>query len=335
MSMTRMPDNALSMLILPIKGPNSVGLLEKIADAFELVERACWRDQQHLVEADSLEALQPLARIVRQTDERDLGALGQAAGFGLGAEVDHDIGEDGIGAPGFAIEAHAVFEILPAAVEARGDPALALLCGIIDPPRVAPSAEQYRRPALASGPRRQRAAVDRLAAPGPPHDFQRAHQGTKALIIISAEEIEIGLRRSAADAETQAAARHCLNRLHAMGELDRIAQRDLQHRGAELDPLGRGGQHPESDEWVEGRPAAAERIGDPDPGKPPPFDAAGVVDDATERPIARLRARTQKRHHTQSHSSSLDTCGWTTMHRSSAPANCRVVLAGGCRRLGF
>src|SRR6202040_1290805 len=229
MSMTRMPDNALSMLILPIKGPNSVGLLEKIADAFELVERACWGDQQHLVEADSLEALQPLARVVGQTDERDLGALGQTAGFGLGAEVDHDIGEDGIGAAGFAIEAHAVFEILPAAIEARGNPALALLCGIIDPARVAPGAEQHRRPALASGPRRQRAAVDRLAAPGPAHGLHRAHQCTKPLIVISAEEIEIGLRRSAADAEPQAAARHRLNRLHPVRQLDWVAQRDLQH----------------------------------------------------------------------------------------------------------
>src|SRR3984893_13836389 len=204
MSMTRMPDNALSMLILPIKGPNSVGLLKKIADTFELIQRAGGGDEQNLVEADALKALQPLARVVRQTDQRDLGALGQAAGFGRGAEVDDDIGEARVGAAGVAIAAHAVFEILPAAVEARGDPALALLCRIIDPPRVAPSAEQYRRPALASGPRRQRAAVDRLAAPGPPHDFQRAHQGTKALIVISAEEIEIGLRRSAADAETQA-----------------------------------------------------------------------------------------------------------------------------------
>src|SRR5260370_12236806 len=93
---------------------------------------------------------------------------------------------------------------------------------------------------------------------------------------MSAEETEIGLRRSAAEAEPQAAARHRLNRLHAMGKLDRVAQRDLQHRGAELDALGCGGQHPESDERVEGRPAAAERIGDPDPGKPPPFDAAAA-----------------------------------------------------------
>src|SRR5437763_2761574 len=147
MSMTRMPDNALSMLILPIKG------LKNVADAFELVEPAGRGDQQNLVEADALEALQPLARVVGQTDERDLGPLGQAAGFDLGAEVDDDIGEDGVGAPRLTIEAHAVFKILPAAVEARGNPALALLCGIGDPARIAPGAEQHRRPALAAGPR--------------------------------------------------------------------------------------------------------------------------------------------------------------------------------------
>src|SRR5205807_9172392 len=125
-----------------------------------------------------------------------------------------------------------------------------------DPARAAPGYEQYRRTALASGPRRQRAAIDRLAAPSPPHYVQRAHQRAKALTVISAEKVEIGLRRSAADAEPQAAARHRLNRLHAMGELDRVAQRDLQHGGAEFDPLGRGGQYPERDQRVEGRPAA-------------------------------------------------------------------------------
>src|SRR5437763_15961501 len=114
MSMTRMPDNALSMLILPIKG------LKNVADAFELVEPAGRGDQQNLVEADALEALQPLARVVGQTDEGDLGPLGQAAGFDLGAEVDDDIGEDCVGAPRLTIEAHAVFKILPAALGARG-----------------------------------------------------------------------------------------------------------------------------------------------------------------------------------------------------------------------
>src|SRR5947209_15182330 len=61
-SMTRMPDKALSMLILPTKR------LKKIADAFELVERASRRDE-NFVEADPFEALQSLARVVWETDE--------------------------------------------------------------------------------------------------------------------------------------------------------------------------------------------------------------------------------------------------------------------------
>src|SRR4029077_2228141 len=77
--------------------------------------------------------------------------------------------------------------------------------------------------------------------------------------------------------------------------------RDLQHGGAELDPLGCGGQHSESHERIEGRAPAPERVGDPKPGKPALFNAAGVIDDASERPIARLGSGTQKSHHAQSH----------------------------------
>src|SRR5260370_12984854 len=122
------------------------------------------------------------------------------------------------------------------AVRAREDPAVALFCDIGDPAGVGPGAEQCRRTALASGPGRQCPAVDWLAAPGPSHDFQRAHQGTKALLVISAEEIEIGLRRSAPDAEPQAAPRYRLNRLPPMGKLDPVAQRDLPHGGAAVHP---------------------------------------------------------------------------------------------------
>ena len=68
-------------------GRAAVRLLQKIADPFKLVERAGGRDDEHLVEADALEALQPLARLVRQADERYLGALGEAPGFGSGAEL--------------------------------------------------------------------------------------------------------------------------------------------------------------------------------------------------------------------------------------------------------
>jgi hypothetical protein len=123
-----------------------------------------------------------------------------------------------------------------------------------------------------------------------PHDVERTHQYAKALIIIGAEKVEIGARRAAADAEAQAAAGQCLDRLHAMGELDRMAQGDLQHGGAELDPLGRGGQRPEGDERVQGGLPPAQGVGHPNPRKPALFDPARVIDDTGERAIARLGA---------------------------------------------
>jgi hypothetical protein len=147
--------------------------------------------------------VQPLTRVVGQTDERHLGALGEAPWFGPIAKIDNHIGEDGVVAAGFAIKAHAVFEVLPAAVEAGSDPALALFRGIGDPSRVAPRAEQHRGAALATGPRRQCSAIDRRAAPGVPHDVERAHQCAEALIVIGAEKLEIGARRAAADTEAQ------------------------------------------------------------------------------------------------------------------------------------
>ena len=57
-------------------------------------------------------------------------------------EIDHNVSENRVGAARLTIEAHAVFEILPTAVEARGDPPMALFSGISDPAGVAPSAEQ-------------------------------------------------------------------------------------------------------------------------------------------------------------------------------------------------
>jgi|SRR5215831_1534994 hypothetical protein len=43
--------------------------------------------------------------------------------------------------------------------------------------------------------------------------------------------------RAAANPKDQAVVRHRLKRLHPMGELDRIAQRELQHGNPELDPM--------------------------------------------------------------------------------------------------
>src|SRR3984893_6644635 len=115
-----------------------------MATPFELFECVGGEDERALVEADLLDALQPLTRVVGRTDERHLGALGEASWFGPVAKIDNHIGEDGVAAAGLAIEAHAVFEILPATVEAGSNPALALFRGIGDPSRVAPGAEQHR-----------------------------------------------------------------------------------------------------------------------------------------------------------------------------------------------
>src|SRR6516225_8858322 len=108
---------------------------------------------------------------------------------------------------------HTGFEIFPAAIETGRDPTGTLLCGIADPARVAPGAEQHRWSPLASRPGRQRPAIDRFATPGSAHDLERAHQGAEALVVVGAEEVEIGTRRAAADAETQTPSRQGLNRL--------------------------------------------------------------------------------------------------------------------------
>ena len=42
-----------------------------------------------------------------------------------------------------------------------------------------------------------------------------------------------------------------------MGELDRVAQRHLQHPDTELDPLGHRGECRQRGQRIEGRPAAA------------------------------------------------------------------------------
>src|SRR6266478_634578 len=78
-------------------------LSEKVAHPLELVERAARRDDEHLVEAQQLDPLQPHPRFAWRTDQRDRRPLGKAARFRLVFEIDQDIGEDGIGAAGFAI----------------------------------------------------------------------------------------------------------------------------------------------------------------------------------------------------------------------------------------
>src|SRR5947208_11740833 len=113
-----------------------------------------------------------------------------------------------------------------------------------------------------------------------------------------------------------------MDRLHTMGELDRMAQRDLQHRGAELDPRGGNAQRTEGDERVERRPAPPERVGHPDPWKAAPFNLPCVLDDAVERPAARLTLRSHKGHNTQSHNHSPGADFAVTKSSLSSLADC-------------
>ena len=73
-----------------------------------------------------------------------------------------------------------------------------------------------------------------------------------------------------------------------MGELDRVAQRQLQDADAELDPAGHRGERRQHLERVEGGSAAAQRIADPDAGKPPGFDLAAEIGDAIHQPAIRV-----------------------------------------------
>src|SRR5207302_9614239 len=120
---------------------------------------------QDLLEAHLFDQLDAAARLFRRADEIDRRQLRQLRGFGALGKVDRAIGEDGIGAAGLAIDLHAVFEIVPAAEPAGRGPALGFPGGVGDPTGAAPGADQDWRPALASRPSRQRAAVDRIAVP--------------------------------------------------------------------------------------------------------------------------------------------------------------------------
>ena len=57
-------------------------------------------DEQNLVETQLLDPLQSLAGFVRGADQRDVGHLRQAGGFGSVGEVDGDIGKHGVVAAG-------------------------------------------------------------------------------------------------------------------------------------------------------------------------------------------------------------------------------------------
>lgn len=103
-----------------------LGPLEQVPHPYDILEHGGMGDEKNLVEAQLLDPLQALARFVRRADQRDVGHLREAGGFGPVGEIDGDVGEDGVIAARVAIDAHSGFEIGPAAVSARGSPALAL-----------------------------------------------------------------------------------------------------------------------------------------------------------------------------------------------------------------
>src|SRR3546814_6281411 len=58
---------------------------------------------------------------------------------------DRDVGDRRPPAAGGTVDADAALQILPAAVDAGGEPAVAAFGGALDPPPAAPGAEQDRR----------------------------------------------------------------------------------------------------------------------------------------------------------------------------------------------
>src|SRR5205823_11905317 len=203
--------------------------------AFDLLDRVELRTDQDFVETHLLDALDPPARLVRRADEIDRGQLRQLGRFGALLEIDRAIRQHGIGATLLAIKLYAEFKVFEAAVAAGRGPSLRLLGGVGDPTRAAPGADQDRRTTLASGPRRQRPAIDRFAVPHLVHDFEVVPEGTNTVIVIGAKQPAIVAGRAASDAQDQPVVRHRLQRLHPVGQLDRIAQWQLQDADPELD----------------------------------------------------------------------------------------------------
>ena len=79
-----------------------------------------------------------------------------------------------------------------------------------------------------------------------------------------------------------------------MRQLDRVAHRHLEDAGADLDAACHRGDDAHPDDWVEGRPAAPERIGQPQPGKAPCLDLARQTRKVFERPAGIVGIRPQE-----------------------------------------
>ena len=84
-------------------------------------------------------------------------------------------------------------------------------------------------------------AVDLLLGPQPVQDLEILVHELAALVERNAERVELALVPARRHAHDQAAVRELVHAGELLGERDRIAQRQHQDAGAELDALGARG----------------------------------------------------------------------------------------------
>src|SRR5215208_6428357 len=140
---------------------------------------------------------------------------------------------------------------------------MAVLGREVDPAGASPGAEINRRAAFRAGPHGKGGSVDRFARPYLAHHREMVRQQLEAALIVDLHGIEITLGRPTADAEAEATARQQVDCLGAMRLLDRMAQRDLRHAGAQFDALGRLAERAEEEQWIKRGAAAGKSIGGP------------------------------------------------------------------------
>ncbi len=189
------------------------------------------------------------------------------------AQVGEDIGQDNP-APsratvpiGSAELADAFGHPVNGAVDAGAHPALALRGGIFDPARAGPGTQKQGRPLLVARPRYDARSVNRLALPGPPHHREIFRQGFEAALVVRLNGLEIALGRAGADAQTQTAFAQNVQGHHAMRQLHRMAQRDLQDTGAKFNSAGNRRHRAQQGQWVQAGHGTSYGISDPKAGK--------------------------------------------------------------------
>jgi hypothetical protein len=73
-------------------------------------------------------------------------------------------------------------------------------------------------------------------------------------------------------------------------EFDRVAQRQLQHADSEFDLGSHRGERCQDLQGIERRPAAAQRVSDPDTGKASGLDLPSKICDAIHQPVIGIGA---------------------------------------------